>query len=174
MTPETFQENTESDGYLAEPYAEDLFATVSEHDASTEFGAISVDVANAAGMLALPIRIVHGKDRGSNNGYGIRHILMEHGEALGEVDYYSVQDFVRDMVLNFDAIYEVHSDRWVLVIYQNSDIPEHRILVLQMHRSRKCYAVVTGYLRDGDRRIKGTLIWERRDRSPEPGGSSPT
>jgi hypothetical protein len=118
-------------------------------------------------MLSLPLRLVHGEHRGLGNGYGIRHILASHAEEMATEDYWSVQDFVREVAIGFNAIYrEIDKPRWLLVRRADNDFSWHRIIVVKLHKSSECYTVITGYLRDGRRKIKEPLVWERRDRSP--------
>jgi hypothetical protein len=171
MEFDKFLKKTESDGYCAHLDSE-FAAMPPDLGGGTDLLLISAQIATAAGLEPLPIRVAHGSHHGVSSGYGIRHILLSHGEELASLEYTSVQDFLYDAV-DFDAIYQGESRRWILAKYADSQLPEHRILVIERHRTKGCYCIVTGYTKDGGRKILKKLIWERRDRSPVPGPSSP-
>jgi hypothetical protein len=164
-----FHRNTETDGFS--PHLDDQFAPVPpDLGGGTDFGIIAKEIADLLQIQSLPIRLVHGSHRGPNNGHGIRHILASHDEEMSRVDYWSVQDFVYGVATTFDSVYRDDRDpeRLILARRADAELPHHRILVIELHKSGKCYSVITGWLRNGYRKIKGVLIWERRDRSPKP------
>ena len=173
MDPLDFQKNTEVDGCCFDHTQRYTLVPVPESGGCVDFGRIPDDVAVATGMLPLPVRLSNGEHRWPNNGFGARHILVQHGRALADADYYSVQDFVLETVKYFDAVYASHTGRWQLVLRPNEELPDYRVLVIQRYKEQNYYSVVTGWLREGNRPIKDTLVWERRDRPPEPGGFSP-
>lgn len=165
MELDDLYKNTESDGF--DPNLDHQFAKVPKGlagEGGIDFGFITEDIASGTGMKALPIRISHGEHRGATNGYGIRHILHGHGKELAEQNYFSVQDFVHENS-EFEEIYtsDAKQDSWLLINRAKSNDGYHRILAVELHKSGKCYAVNSGYLREGWRRIKGVLVWRRRD-----------
>jgi len=126
-----------------------------------EFGYIDAATAEATGLAQLPVRVAHGEHRGTNNGYGIRHILASHGEELAKLDYGSVQDFIDETLSNYDAVYRSSTGRWMLVWKGEGQVRFHRILVIELHKVADCYCIITGWTREGYRRLKEDLIWQR-------------
>lgn len=173
VSPEQFILNTVNDGYDPDESSADLLVAVPDEPGRLNYGHISAEIALAAGIPALPIRLRNGRHRGSS-GYGVAHILGTHDGELAKVDYWSVQDFVLDVTIHFDVILRSDSSgRLMLVSRADWDLNQHRILVLELDGQSRFYSAVTGYLRDGGRKIKGKLVWERRERSTELGKSSP-
>lgn len=164
-----FYKNTEMDGFICgldHQYARD------PNLGTLDIGKIDRDAANGnCGLKELPIRIAHGEHRGPTNGYGIRHILIGHGQELADDDWYSVQDFVQCVIEGFDAIYQDpdRPKRWQLVERASISISKHRIIVIEASGCGNFYKVITGWLKDGERRLTKTPVWERRDRSPKSG-----
>lgn len=170
MTLEELHRNTQAKGYRHD--LDRQFAPgPSGH--GDDFGKIPQEVANESGLPALLLKIAHGEHRGPTNGYGIRHILLGHGIELAEDNWDSVQDFVLLVIDEFDAIYsdEERPNRWQLVRRAPTSQDNHWILVIEKHQSGAFYRIVTGWLREGSRKLKNTLVWERRDRSSGPGKS---
>lgn len=164
-----FHKQTEADGYR--PDLDHQFVSFpNELGKGIDCGRISTDIAGRTALLCLPLRICHGEHRGAGNGYGVRHILFAHGEELLKLEYSSVQDFICDVVNQVDAVYGNRQNRWLLVRYAEKNIQMHRILVIELHRSKECYNIITGWTREAHRGIKGVRIWERRDGSSRPGG----
>jgi hypothetical protein len=167
LSLDEFHKRTEKDGYR--PDLDWQFAPGPKGD-GLSFGAISEDVASESGLAAISIRISHGEHRGPTNGYGIRHILLGHGEELAKNDWYSVQDFLLYVIDNFDAICaDERPDRWHLVRRASNPQDHHLIVVIEQHSSGEFYKIITGWLREGNRRLKNTVVWECRDHSPRPG-----
>lgn len=99
MTFDDFIKATEAEGY--DPSLDRQPAPMPDRS-SIDFGTIEAKT----GLASLPLRIAHGEHRGPTNGYGIRHIMLGHGEELAAAEFYSVQDFVTYVIDGFDAIYK--------------------------------------------------------------------
>lgn len=170
MLLDIFHKNTESDGY--KPDLDSQYSFVPK-TTDVDWGTINADAAASSGLLSIPLRLAHGEHRGPTNGYGIRHILLGHGEELAEEDWYSVQDFVLCTIDQFDAICkDATPNRWHLVRRAPSSKEKHWILVIEEDRSKLFYRIITGWTRDGYRRLKNTPIWELRECSSGSGEPS--
>jgi hypothetical protein len=88
--------------------------------------------------------------------------------AAGE---YSVQDYVYSVLENFDAICKPArwERRWVIAWRTKNRNDYHRLLVVEHDVKNDCYRVITGYLREGYRKLKDVLVWEPRESSAGPG-----
>ncbi|SRR6266478_4451450 len=182
----TLLKNTEQDGYSPLPKNADAFVRVPTELELLDFGKITEDLAAVAGIRPLPIRLVNGRHFGSGGGYGIAHIAYHHAAALALLDYYSIQDFVDEVVSGFTALYAGDGGRQLIVRRKDKDIRLDRLLVLELAPSKDHYSVVTGWLVSSRRRVRGVLVaekiekdgamvWEcRAPHSKGPGGSDPT
>jgi len=75
---------------------------------------------------------------------------------------------------DFDAICnDDRPNRWHLVRRATSQAEKHWILVIEADPKGEYYRIVTGWTREGARRLKNTPIWERRDCSSGPGLPGP-
>ena len=75
----------------------DNFVTVPQTAGEIDFAYVTLDLAAASGLSPLPIRLANGRQF-AKGGYGVSHILCVHGAALAQAEYFSVQDFVDDVV----------------------------------------------------------------------------
>lgn len=171
MTLDELHENTVAEGFQAD--LDRQYAPFpGEH--MLDFGVIDQASAQGSGLAALPLRIAHGEHRGATNGYGIRHILLGHGEELARDEWFSVQDFVVYVIENFNAVCrDEKADRWHLVRVAPTRDEKHLILIVELDASGAFYRIVTGWMREGYRRLKNAPVWERRDCSTGPGVSGP-
>ena len=76
MDPLEFQKNTEVDGCCFDHRQRYTVVVVPQSGGCLDFGRIPDDVAEATGLLPLPIRLPNGEHRWPENGFGARHILV--------------------------------------------------------------------------------------------------
>ncbi len=149
MTLDDLHDNTGADGY--DPNL--------DHQIAAHFVAFDKEVAKRAGWAALPLQISHGEHRGPTNGYGIRHILLGHGEELAKDGWYSVQDFVNSVIEQFDAVCkDDRPNRWLLVRVAPTSADTHWMLVIELDKSGAFYRIITGWLREGYRKLKNAVV----------------
>jgi hypothetical protein len=166
VTIDDLHKNTQGDGYKHDL---DWQYAPNPQDGELDFGALPADVVTC-NLKPLPLRIAHGEHRGSTNGYGIRHILLGHGEELVRDNWVSVQDFVMAVIEQFDEIWPGdRANRWQLVRVAPYPDDYHWFLVIELDASGDFYRVITGWLKEGHRKLKNSPIWKRRDRFPGPG-----
>lgn len=173
LTLGQFWTNTVSDGYDGAAGAVDRYAPVPETNGIIDYTTITPALAAETGVSPFCVRLTNGWHRHPKNGCGILHIMEQHGPQMARLDYHSVQDFVREVGLYFDRVYRSETGRWMLVLTPDVQVNYYRVLVVESQPIVKCYSVVTGYLREGNRKMNGTLVWERRDRSAGSGLPGP-
>lgn len=183
MDPLVFLDNTKKEGFCNDHRQRYTLVPVPNEGGNLDYGVIAPEIARDAGIPALPIRLANGEHRWPKSGFGICHILAQHGNDLADADYVSVQDFVAHTAREFNAIHHrvehrreagvnapsKEINRWILTIRPDSDLPDYRMLVVEVHRSGEYLAVVAGYLREAGRPINDKLVWERREHSTESG-----
>ena len=127
-----------------------------------EFGAIPEEVATSAGIPAGPIRLMHGRQIDKHRGFGREHIAVQHGKEIREAGYKSEEEFVQDVVRNFNAIYDVGNGRIALTADGKEGQKIH-IIEARYSKGQKFYTVVTGYIatrpKFSEQRHK--LLWKR-------------
>lgn len=164
MDQEQLHKNTISDGYSPLPEDADLFVPVPEQDGLIDYAVIPEDLAKVAHMRPVPIRLVNGKHFG-NGGYGVAHLLYGHAPAIAVHGYQSVQDFVDEVAVGFDAVYRGHKkDRRVVVRRKDENLAVNRLLILELAKTNDYYSVVTGWTVSARRPIPGELLAERTNK----------
>lgn len=162
LDPQDFEKNTVSDGFSRDPRDADQFVPVPETEGIIDYAVIPPEVAKVARMLSLPVRLTNGKHFGSGGGYGVAHMLYHHAPAMALMEYFSIQDFVNDVVQQFDAVYVSREDRRIVVKRKGPDIRLDRVVVLELAKTSDYYSVVTGYTVSSVRqKIAGELVAER-------------
>jgi len=137
-----FVANTKQDGYSDDPAHADKFVPVPQAG-GFDYARVSAELSAASGMLALPIRLVNGRQRGAG-GYGICHMLYKHDNGIANNGYWSVQDFGDEVAQKFDAVYGGEFGRWRLV-YRGGRKPSlRRLLVVELRKEEPCYSNVSG------------------------------
>lgn len=164
VDPATFEKQTIADGYSRDPDDTDQFVAVPQTDGLLDYGHISAELASLVTKLKpLPIRLTNGRHR-AGGGYGVAHILSRHGSSIARFDFFSIQDFVDDIAQHYDAIYAGHDERWMVLVRKGRGMALHRLLVLELSKSKDYYSVVSGWVVSNRRRIDGMLVAERNKR----------
>jgi len=162
-----FVANTRFDGYSADPAHADNFVPVPQVG-GFDYSMVSAELAAVSGMLALPIRLVNGRQRGGG-GYGICHMLYKHDNGIANNGYWSVQDFVDEVAQRFDSVYQGEFGRWLLVYHGGRNPSLRRLLVLELRKGEQpCYSIVSGWFVSARREINGTLVAEKIERDGVP------
>lgn len=128
------------------------------------FGQITEEMAKASGLKALPIRMANGADKGTGNGFGVRHIHYQHGDEIIRHGYTSVQDFVHHTLESIEELLIQDSGRSVAIRLAEKNESYSRIVILELSRCETCYSVVTAYPRPKWRKMKGRLVWRKKTR----------
>lgn len=123
------------------------------------FGMIQGEVARAAGLPPGPIKLLQGKQIADHKGFGKEHIREQHGDEIRKAGYKSEEEFVADVVKNFNAIYKVGDNRFALV----ADGKQQRIHIVELSRDKQFYNVITGYVaeRSDFHRRNFKCLWKR-------------
>jgi hypothetical protein len=162
LDPAQIEANTLADGYSPSPDRTEDFVAVPQTDQQIDYGRIAPQLAEATGMLELPIRLMNGRHFGAKNGgYGISHMLRQHAPAFALWEFFSVQDYVDHVASGFDAVYEGRDGRHLIVRRREPKLAVDRLLVIEHANARGCYSVVTGWFVSARRPVAGILIAER-------------
>lgn len=125
----------------------------------SNFGQIAGEIARAAGMPPGPVMLKHGEQRGDHQGFGKEHIEQQHGEELRQAGYKTAEEFVSDVLKNYNYIYQVSQNRYALVAAgQKAKI---HIVELRHDKGQQVYSVVTGYIAERSYLEKFRLLWKR-------------
>lgn len=120
------------------------------------------EVFETAGIPAVPIRLVRGRQIADHRGFGLEHIEAQHGHELRRAGYKSAEDFVAEVFGNVSQIYRVSDRRFAFVENDHGKQKVH-IVEARKNMGEKFYTVITGYIADrakfDDRRDK--LVWSR-------------
>ena len=127
-----------------------------------EFGTIPQEVATSAGIPAGPIRLMRGKQIDKHRGFGKEHIAVQHGKEIREAGYKSEEEFVQDVVKNFNAIYDVGKGR-IALIADGKEGQKIHIIEARYSKGQKFYTIVTGYIANRPKfnEQKHKLLWKR-------------
>lgn len=124
------------------------------------FGMIQGEIARQAGMPPLPIKLLSGQQYGDHKGFGKLHIKEQHGEEIRKAGFKSEEEFVADVVKNFNAIYKVGENRYALVANGNLQ----KIHIVELSHDKSYYNVITGYIaerKDFERKRDIKLLWKQ-------------
>jgi len=129
------------------------------------FGMLHGEAAIGSGLPPLPIRLLQGKQVSDHHGFGLSHIKEQHGEELRKAGYKSEEEFVADVVQNFNAIYKVGPNRYALV----ADGKNQRVHIVEMSRDKRFYTVITGYIVElaNFQNKRHQLLWKRMRKALE-------
>lgn len=112
---------------------------IAEEDGNIDLGKIDKEVADKANVDEAPIRLSQG-----NDGYGLQHIKSEHEDQITENGYSSPEDFVNDVVKNFNEIRK--DDKGSILLVKRNGKDKVAVLKLQKAEDDKFYGIKTAYL----------------------------
>ena len=162
-----FLAHTLDDGYSDDPEHADKFIPVPQVG-GFDYAMVSAQLSAASGMFAVPIRLVNGRQRGGG-GYGVCHMIYKHENGIANSGYWSVQDFVDEVVQNFDSVYRGERGRWILVYHGGRNPSLRRLVVVEMlRREDACHSIVSGWLVSARREINGVLVAQKITRDGVP------
>jgi hypothetical protein len=126
------------------------------------FGYIQGEIAARTGLVPGPIKLLRGKQFSEHKGFGKEHIAKQHGEEIRAAGYETEEDFVADVIRNYNAIYKVGENRYALVADGNNQQKIH-IIEIRKDAGQSFYTVVTGYIANRQKFTERNyqLLWKR-------------
>jgi hypothetical protein len=125
------------------------------------FGSIMGEVAMKAGMPPGPIKLLQGDQFADHKGFGKKHIQEQHGAELRAAGFKTEEDFLADVIKNYDSIYHLGGKRYALV----ADGQKQKVHIVEIKHDPKgsFYNVITGYIADRRQFYDGKfkLLWKR-------------
>lgn len=125
-----------------------------------EYPALPEAVARQCQLPSVPIRLMKGQQIADHRGFGLEHIRQQHGAEIRKAGFKSEEDFVYDVLTNYNAIYEVGGGRFAFVVERQGK-PKVHVIEVRQERGKQFLSVVTGYVADNQLPRHFRLKWRK-------------